>query len=137
MSGPTPDPTREIRLQVMWNRLISVAEEQAQMLMRTAFSPAVRDAGDLSVALFDARGRLVVEAVTGTPGHVNSMAEGVRHFMARFPVETMAYGDHYITNDPWLTAGHLHDVTVVSPIFHPFRRRPAASARVVLCCCTA
>jgi N-methylhydantoinase B len=124
------DALSELRMQVMWNRLISVAEEQAQMLMRTAFSPAVRDAGDLSVALFDADGRLVAEAVTGTPGHVNSMAEGVRHFLARFPVETMEDGDHYITNDPWLTAGHLHDITVVSPVFH----RGKVTGMVGVCC---
>lgn len=110
------DALHDLRLQVMWTRLISVVEEAAQALMRTAFSTTVRDAGDLSAAVFDTQGRLIAEAVTGTPGHVNSMAEGVRHFLARFPVETMADGDHYITNDPWLTAGHLHDITVVSPV---------------------
>ncbi|EIZ77890.1 5-oxoprolinase [Novosphingobium sp. Rr 2-17] len=108
----------ELRMQVIWTRLISIVEEQAQTLMRTAFSTTVRDAGDLSAALFDLDGRLVAEAVTGTPGHVNSMAEGVRHFLAKFPADTMHQGDHFITNDPWLTAGHLHDVTVVSPAFH-------------------
>jgi N-methylhydantoinase B len=110
------DAVNELRMQVMWTRLISVVEEAAQALMRTAFSTTVRDAGDLSAAVFDTQGRLVAEAVTGTPGHVNSMAEGVRHFLARFPIDSMAEGDHYITNDPWLTAGHLHDVTVVSPV---------------------
>lgn len=120
----------DLRLQVMWTRLISIVEESAQALMRTAFSTTVRDAGDLSSAMFDTRGRLIAEAVTGTPGHVNSMAEGVRHFIAAFPLESMADGDHYITNDPWLTAGHLHDITVVSPVF--------AGGRVVAligCCC--
>jgi len=112
----TTDALLELRLQVMWTRLISVVEEAAQALMRTAFSTTVRDAGDLSAAVFDTQGRLIAEAVTGTPGHVNSMAEGVRHFLARFPIDTMAEGDHYITNDPWLTAGHLHDITVVSPV---------------------
>jgi len=110
------EAVNELRMQVMWTRLISVVEEAAQALMRTAFSTTVRDAGDLSAAVFDTRGLLVAEAVTGTPGHVNSMAAGVRHFLARFPVDTMREGDHYITNDPWLTAGHLHDVTVVSPV---------------------
>lgn len=108
----------ELRQQVIWTRLISVVEEQAQTLMRTAFSTTVRDAGDLSAALFDLDGRLIAEAVTGTPGHVNSMASGVRHFLDKFPVATMVPGDHFITNDPWLTAGHLHDVTVISPAFH-------------------
>lgn len=123
MSAPTQNNAAltELRMQVIWTRLISIVEEQAQTLMRTAFSTTVRDAGDLSAALFDLDGRLVAEAVTGTPGHVNSMAEGVRHFLAKFPVETMEQGDHFITNDPWLTAGHLHDVTVVSPAFHEGR----------------
>lgn len=108
----------ELRHQVIWTRLIAIVEEQAQTLMRTAFSTTVRDAGDLSAALFDLEGRLIAEAVTGTPGHVNSMASGVRHFIDRFPLATMEAGDHFITNDPWLTAGHLHDVTVISPAFH-------------------
>ncbi|WP_026224623.1 hydantoinase B/oxoprolinase family protein [Methyloversatilis thermotolerans] len=110
------DALDDLRMQVMWTRLVSVVEEAAQALMRTAFSTTVRDAGDLSAAVFDTQGRLIAEAVTGTPGHVNSMAVGVRHFLARFPIATMQDGDHYITNDPWLTAGHLHDVTVVSPV---------------------
>src|SRR3954468_23446746 len=104
-----------IHTQVMWNRLIAVVEEQAQTLVRTAFSPSVREAGDLSAGVFDARGRMLAQAVTGTPGHVNAMANAVQHFLAAFPLATMRIGDHYITNDPWLTCGHLHDLTVVSP----------------------
>ncbi len=111
----------DLRMQVMWTRLISIVEEQAQTLMRTAFSTTVRDAGDLAAAMFDPRGRMVAEAVTGTPGHLNSMAAGVRHFLDKFPAEDMAEGDHFITNDPWLTSGHLHDVTVISPVFHQGR----------------
>ena len=60
----------------------------------------------------------MAQAVTGTPGHVNSMAESVGHFLKKFPIETMKSGDHFITNDPWLGTGHLHDLTVVSPAFH-------------------
>src|SRR4030095_10701540 len=78
----------EIELQVMWSRLIAVVEEQAQVLLRTAFSPIVREAGDLSAGIFDPRGRMLAQAVTGTPGHVNSMAESVKHFIAHFPIET-------------------------------------------------
>ena len=81
-----------IRMQVMWNRLISVVEEQAQTLMRTAFSPIVRECGDLSAGVFDARGRMLAQAITGTPGHVNSMAESVSHFIDHFPLETMVEG---------------------------------------------
>ena len=64
-----------IDLQIMWNRLIAVVEEQAQTLMRTAFSPIVRECGDLSAGVLDLEGRMLAQAVTGTPSHVNSMAE--------------------------------------------------------------
>ena len=103
--------------QVMWNRLISVVEEQAQALVRTAFSTSVREAGDLSAGVYDAQGRMLAQAVTGTPGHVNAMADAVPHFMRRIGVETMKEGDVYITNDPWEGTGHLHDITVVTPSF--------------------
>jgi N-methylhydantoinase B len=103
--------------QVMWNRLIAVVEEQAQIMVRTAFSTAVREAGDLSAGVFDLQGRMMAQAVTGTPGHVNSMAESVGHFLKKFPADIMRPGDHYITNDPWLGTGHLHDLTVVTPAF--------------------
>ena len=108
----------DIQRQVMWNRLLAVVEEQAQTMIRTAFSTTVREAGDLSAGIFDLHGRMLAQAVTGTPGHVNSMMESVGHFLAKFPAHTMNDGDHFITNDPWLGTGHLHDLTVVTPAFH-------------------
>ncbi|MCW5772832.1 MAG: hydantoinase B/oxoprolinase family protein [Rhodospirillaceae bacterium] len=107
----------DIKRQLMWARLIAVVEEQARMLMLTAFSATVREAGDLSAGVFDLEGRMVAQAITGTPGHVNSMAEAVPHFLREFPAAEMREGDHFITNDPWLASGHLHDITVVSPVF--------------------
>src|SRR5258705_3678049 len=106
-----------IDLQIMWHRLIAVVEEQAQVLLRTAFSPIVRECGDLSAGVFDLHGRMLAQAVTGTPGHVNSMAESVKHFIAHFPIETMKPGDAYITNDPWMGTGHLNDFVVTTPCF--------------------
>jgi N-methylhydantoinase B len=106
-----------IDLQIMWNRLIGVVEEQAQVLMRTAFSPIVRECGDLSAGVFDLEGRMLAQAVTGTPGHVNSMAESVKHFIRHFPIATMKPGDAYITNDPWMGTGHLNDFVVTTPCF--------------------
>ena len=117
MTGPTPDPASEIRMQVMWNRLISVVEEQAMTLLRTAFSTSVREAGDLSAGVFDPEGRMLAQAVTGTPGHVNTMAEAVLHFIAEIGRDAMFPGDTYVTNDPWKGTGHLHDITMVSPSF--------------------
>ncbi|MBV8889547.1 MAG: hydantoinase B/oxoprolinase family protein [Alphaproteobacteria bacterium] len=107
----------QLHMQIMWSRLIAVVEEQAQTLVRTAFSTSVREAGDLSAGVFDRNGHMLAQAVTGTPGHVNSMAAAVKHFLDAFPLSSMKEGDHYITNDPWLTCGHLHDLTVVSPTF--------------------
>jgi N-methylhydantoinase B len=107
----------QIHMQIMWNRLIAVVEEQAQTLIRTAFSNTVREAGDLSAGVFDKEGRMLAQAVTGTPGHVNAMAASVGFFLQRFPVETMKPGDIFITNDPWKGTGHLHDLTVVTPTF--------------------
>jgi len=111
------DALDAIRMQVMWNRLISVVEEQAQTLMRTAFSPIVRECGDLSAGVFDLDGRMIAQAVTGTPGHVNSMAESVKHFIRHFPIATMNEGDTYITNDPWMGTGHLNDFVLTTPCF--------------------
>ncbi|NEI00054.1 hydantoinase B/oxoprolinase family protein [Rhizobium leguminosarum] len=108
----------DIHMQVMWNRLISVVEEQAQTLIRTAFSTSVREAGDLSAGVFDLEGRMLAQAVTGTPGHVNAMAESVAHFIRDIGPDNIFEGDVYITNDPWKGTGHLHDITVVTPSFH-------------------
>ncbi len=117
MSRPAHDAMARIRYQVMWDRLLSVVEEQAQTLVRTAFSTSTREAGDVSAGVFDLKGQMLAQAVTGTPGHINSMARAVVHFLREFPAETMRPGDSYITNDPWMGTGHLHDLTVVSPCY--------------------
>ena len=109
---------KTVAYQVMWNRLISVVEEQAQALVRTAFSTSVREAGDLSAGVYDVKGQMLAQAVTGTPGHVNAMADAVAHFIRRIGRNNIAEGDVYITNDPWEGTGHLHDITMVSPSFH-------------------
>ena len=107
-----------VAYQVMWNRMISIVEEQAQALVRTAFSTSVREAGDLSAGVYDTAGQMLAQAVTGTPGHVNAMADAVGHFIRRIGRENIFEGDVYITNDPWEGTGHLHDITVVTPSFH-------------------
>lgn len=108
----------EIERQILWNRLIAIVEEQAQTLMRTAFNPIVRESGDLSAGLFDIKGRMIAQAVTGTPGHVNTMAESVSFFLKEFPLDEMHPDDIYLTNDPWKAAGHLNDFMLVRPCFH-------------------
>jgi len=72
-----PTKLNTIQLQVIWARLLAIVEEQAQTLIRTAFSTTVREAGDLSCGIFDTGGRMLAQAITGTPGHVNAMAASV------------------------------------------------------------
>lgn len=105
------------QLQVMWNRLLAVVEEQGQALIRAAFSPIVRECGDISAGIFDVRGRMLAQAVTGTPGHINTMAEAVKTLRSRFELQDMKPGDIYVTNDPWIASGHLNDFLLMMPVF--------------------
>ena len=83
----------QVAFQVMWNRLISVVEEQAQALVRTAFSTSVREAGDLSAGVYNEAGQMLAQAVTGTPGHVNAMADAVGHFITIIGRANMHQGE--------------------------------------------
>ena len=106
-----------VTLDICWQRLIGVVNEQAAALMRTSFTSIVREAGDLSAGVFDRRGFMIAQAVTGTPGHINSMALAVKHMVAEHPVDSLSPGDVLITNDPWKASGHLNDVTICTPVF--------------------
>lgn len=110
-----------VHFQIMWNRLISVVEEQALTLVRTAFSTSVRESGDLSAGIFDSDGHMLAQAVTGTPGHVNAMAVAVKNFIEVLGEDNINEGDVYITNDPWRGTGHLLDFTFVTPSFRDGR----------------
>ncbi|MCC7425740.1 MAG: hydantoinase B/oxoprolinase family protein [Alphaproteobacteria bacterium] len=113
----TTDTHHAIRQQVLWTRLVAVVEEQALTMKRTGFSTSVREADDLSCGVFDTRARMLAQAVTGTPGHVNSMANAVGWFLRECPLETLKPGDVLISNNPWIGTGHLHDLCVVAPCF--------------------
>ena len=108
----------DVTLEVLWNRLISITNEQAAALMHSSFTTVVREAGDLSAGVFDRGGNMLAQAVTGTPGHINTMATGVRHFARKHPIDSLRPGDSLVTNDPWIVSGHLHDITVLTPVFH-------------------
>jgi N-methylhydantoinase B len=108
---------KQLVRQILWNRLIAVVEEQANVLLKTAFGPITREAGDLSAGVYDTKGRMLAQAVTGTPGHVNTMATAVAHFLERFPAHTLKPGDVLVTNDPWMGTGHLFDFVTVTPAF--------------------
>lgn len=105
-----------VELEILWSNLIGIVTERAKALQRIAFSPIVREAGDLACALFDQRGRMVVQANTGTPGHINSLAFAGAHLVRLFK-DRCEPGDVLITNDPWLSAGHFFDITILTPIF--------------------
>jgi N-methylhydantoinase B len=111
------DALHRIQMQILWDRLLAIVEEQAQVLVRTAFSTTVREAGDLSAGVFDEAGQMLAQAVTGTPGHVNAMAASVGFFLERYPLNQLNPGDVLVTNDPWHGTGHLNDFTVVTPVF--------------------
>ncbi|MCF1503107.1 hydantoinase B/oxoprolinase family protein [Afifella sp. H1R] len=106
-----------VELQILWSNLIGIVSEQARALQRIAFSPIVREAGDLANGLFDEKARMVAQAVTGTPGHINSLAAAARNLLSEIDVDSLKPGDVLITNDPWMSAGHFFDITVLSPIF--------------------
>jgi len=106
-----------IELEICWQSLIATVNEQAKALQRSAFSPIVREAGDLANAVFDRRGRMVAQAVTGTPGHINSLAMAVQNILEVHPIESLEQGDVIVTNDPYKTAGQLLDVTVLVPVW--------------------
>ncbi|WP_181183957.1 hydantoinase B/oxoprolinase family protein [Prosthecodimorpha hirschii] len=115
----TRDLTRidAVELEILWSNLIGMVTERAKALQRIAFSPIVREAGDLAYALFDQRGRMVAQANTGTPGHINSLAFAGKHLAGLFTGKVEP-GDVLITNDPWLSAGHFFDITTLTPIFN-------------------
>ncbi|MCB9101966.1 MAG: hydantoinase B/oxoprolinase family protein [Anaerolineales bacterium] len=111
-----------ITLEVIWNRLISVVNEQAAALIHSSFTTVVREAGDLSAGVFDRNGNMVAQSVTGTPGHINTMASCVKNYVApHYPIDNLQAGDTLITNDPWEASGHLFDLTIVSPVYYKGR----------------
>ncbi len=108
-----------ITLEVIWSRLISVVDEQAAALIHSSFTTVVREAGDLSAGVFDRAGNMIAQSVTGTPGHINTMANCVRKYVVpNYPIDSLQVGDTLITNDPWQASGHLFDLTIVSPVFY-------------------
>lgn len=109
-----------VELEILWTNLISTVSDQANALQRIAFSPIVREVGDLACAVFDQRGRMMAQARTGTPGHINSLASSGATLVKMFAGE-LEPGDVLITNDPWLSAGHLFDITVFTPVFRAAR----------------
>ena len=113
-----------ITLEILWRRLVSIVDEADASVARTAFSSLLRDAHDYTCMFTDSRGQELVQGTFCTPGQAGAMALGVKHIIHSFPLEAYRPGDVFIVNDPWLLAGHLNDVCVLSPIF--YKDRPVA-----------
>ncbi len=122
ISNPTKfDP---ITLEILWRRLISIVDEADASVARTAFSSLLRDAHDYTCMFTDSRGQELVQGTFCTPGQAGAMALGVKKLINARPLDRYQPGDVFIVNDPWLLAGHLNDVCVMSPIF--YKERPVA-----------
>lgn len=113
-----------ITLEILWRRLVSIVDEADASVARTAFSSLLRDAHDYTCMFTDSRGQELVQGTFCTPGQAGAMSLGVKKVIQSIPMDQLCEGDVYIVNDPWLLAGHLNDVCVLSPIF--FKGRPVA-----------
>lgn len=106
-----------IFFEISWSRLISFVDEAAAALVRTAFSPVIREAEDYAVVLFDGRGRSLAQSTTSVPSFIGTLPNTMRHFQQAMKEEGWHPGDVVITNDPWMGSGHLQDISMVMPIF--------------------
>ncbi|MGD9045895.1 MAG: hydantoinase B/oxoprolinase family protein, partial [Desulfobacterales bacterium] len=113
-----------ITLEILWRRLISIVDEADASVARTAFSSLLRDAHDYTCMFTDSRGQELVQGTFCTPGQAGAMALGVKTIINSIPLQDYRPGDVFVVNDPWLLAGHLNDVCVLSPIF--YQEKPVA-----------
>ena len=107
-----------ITIQLLWNRLVSIVDEASSGLIRTAYTPSVKEYHDFCCAIFDRQGRLLSHSTITTPGLLGVIPDIMANFARVHPGESLKPGDVLITNDPWLASGHLIDVTVAAPIYH-------------------
>src|SRR2546427_302630 len=106
-----------IGLEIMWSRLVNLAEECWLTGWRTAFSLIIGEAQDFACEILDARGNSLAHSPRAMPVFNLTLPLAVKAILARFPVKTLQPGDILITNDPWICAGHLFDVAIVTPVF--------------------
>jgi N-methylhydantoinase B len=114
-NAPMLDP---VTIQILWNRLIAIVDEAATGLIRTAYTPSVKEYHDFCCALFDTHGRMLAHSTVTTAGFLGIVPEVMRNFLRKFPPESLNDGDAIITNDPWIASGHLIDISIAAPVFH-------------------
>lgn len=106
-----------ITAEVVSHHLLSVAEEMGATLIRTSFSPNIKERADCSTALFDAAGRVIAQAQR-VPIHLGSMIGAVDAVRARYGEDQIRPGDMFVANDPYTGGGsHLPDINVIAPVF--------------------
>jgi len=106
-----------VSLEIMWSRLVTVVEEMWQTICRTAFSLIVSEAQDFACDLLDASGESLAHSPRAMPVFNVTLPRAVKAMLRKFPANMLKPGDVLITNDPWLCAGHLFDIAVVTPVF--------------------
>ncbi|MBI3965008.1 MAG: hydantoinase B/oxoprolinase family protein, partial [Chloroflexi bacterium] len=106
-----------ITMEILWNRLIAIADEAAATLVRTSFSTIVRESNDYACVLLDPEGNSLAENRGSIPSFVGCLARTARYFLQQFPIDSWKPGDAMLTNDPWAATGHRPDITLVTPIF--------------------
>ena len=110
-----------IALEIMWSRLTTVVDEMWLTIIRTAFSLIIAESQDFACELLDPQGETLAHSPRAMPVFNLTLPRAVKALLARFPAETLQPGDMLVTNDPWLCAGHLFDIAVVSPVFRSGR----------------
>lgn len=110
-------PFDPVSLEIMWSRLINITEECWVTILRTAFSTIIGEAQDFGCELLDARANSIAHSPRSMPTFNLTLPRAVQGILNIIPPESLAEGDVLITNDPWICAGHLFDVAVVTPVF--------------------
>lgn len=106
-----------IALEIMWSRLVNVVEEMWLTVCRTAFSLVISEAQDFACEILSPEGETLAHSPRAMPVFNLTLPRAVKALLERFPASTLRPGDVLITNDPWLCAGHLFDIAIVTPVF--------------------
>ena len=110
-------PVDAVDQAVISQGLIAAAREMGVKLVRSAYSPVVREASDCAAALLDRGGRVVAQAEL-IPMQLGSLDATFRPCAELFPPEELREGDFYINNDPFHGGQHVPDIFLFSPIFY-------------------
>ncbi|MEE2688409.1 MAG: hydantoinase B/oxoprolinase family protein, partial [Pseudomonadota bacterium] len=116
MSGD-PKSFDAVSLGILWDRLVSIADEIVSTLVRTSFSTIVSESYDLTVVILDRDGRLLAQGSYSVPVFIGTAPRTLRYMLEKFPPKTLRPGDVICTNDPWMGTGHLFDINVMRPVF--------------------